>query len=140
MRQFCQVVNVMEIATIILPHYSIICSFTKNACKFAINRGPNIFLEVLKRIECLQQNTLFKLCFSDSDSEQVQSFLLKLKTATTCFEWHIFHNNLKDNIRDSSIRTNIVGCYQNENPSQTFFTSKKFSKFFLVGVTFKAGL
>ena len=69
----------MEITTI-LPHYSIICSFTKNACKFAIKRDSNFFLEVPKRIERLQQNALVKLHFSDSDSEQVQSFLLKLNT------------------------------------------------------------
>ena len=28
----------------------------------------------------------------------IESFLLKLKTITTCFEQDIFHNNLKDNV------------------------------------------
>ena len=55
------------------PHRSLICSVTKKACKFAINRdsSPKIFLEVTKRIDLLQQDTLDKLRFSDSDSEQV---------------------------------------------------------------------
>ena len=34
-------------------------------------RIKKFFLEVPQRIERLQQNTLVKLCFSDSDSEQV---------------------------------------------------------------------
>ena len=84
------------------------------------NRIKIFFLEVPQRIERLQQNSLVKLRFSDSDSEQAQSFLLKLKTITTYFEHDIFHNNLKDNIKDKYILTNIAGCYQNRNSSHTF--------------------
>ena len=68
----------------------------------------------------------------------IESFLLKLKSITTCFEHdifrnnlkdnimdksiltNIFRNNLKDNIMDKSILTNIAGYYQNRNPSQAF--------------------
>ena len=68
-------------------------SFTKKACKFAIKRYSNIFLEFTKRREHLQSNALDKLRFSNSDS-----LLLKLKTIPSCFELDIFHNNLKDNV------------------------------------------
>ena len=49
----------------------VICSFTKKACKFAIKRDSKNFLEVTKRMERLQQNSLVKVRFSDSDSGQV---------------------------------------------------------------------
>ena len=55
-----------------LPHYSITCSFTEKACKYAIKRDSKIFLEIHKRIERLQQNTLVKLRFLGLDSEQAQ--------------------------------------------------------------------
>ena len=62
----------------------------------------------------------------------IESFLLKLKTITTCFEHDIFHNNLKGNIMVKPILTNIAGCYRNRNWSSTFlwgqFTSKSFNK------------
>ena len=63
--------------------------------------SPKYFLEVNKGIEHLQQNALGKLHFLDPDSKPslvIKSFLLKLKTITTCFEQYIFHNNLKDNV------------------------------------------
>ena len=46
-RDNCQVINVMEISNIILPQ-SIICSFTKKACKFAIKRDSIFFLKFPK--------------------------------------------------------------------------------------------
>ena len=46
-------------------------SFTKKACKFVIKRDSKEFLEVAIGIERLQQNTLVKLRFLDSDSGQV---------------------------------------------------------------------
>ena len=50
----------------------------------------------------------------------IESFLLKLKSITTCFEHDIFRNYLKDNIMDKSILTNIAGYYENRSPSQAF--------------------
>ena len=32
-----------DITTIMLPHYSITCSFTEKACKYAIKRDSKIF-------------------------------------------------------------------------------------------------
>ena len=80
-------------------HQSLIYSFAKATFEFTIkgDSSQKNFLEVTKGIERLQQNALNKLCFSDSNSEQVQ-FLLKLKTTATLFEHYIFHNNLKENV------------------------------------------
>ena len=47
-------------------------------------------------------------------------FLLKLRTTTTYFELNIFHSNLKGNSMDDSTLRNLIGCYQNSNPSQKF--------------------
>ena len=84
-------------------HQSLICSVTKNACKFAIKRdsSPKIFLEVTKGIDLLQQNavltnSVYHIPIPSRSSERV--LLLKLKTITTCFEDDIFHNNLKDKV------------------------------------------
>ena len=69
-------------------------------------------------------------------------FLTKLKTITACLEHDIFHNNLKDNIMDKPILTNIAGCYQNRNLLQIFSFSwmqlhlKKFHQIVLDVVTF----
>ena len=124
----------MEITTIILPHYSIIswryntkiiCSFTWKVCKFAIKRGSKNFSWSSQKnrtpsAKHLSQTPFFR--FRLRASPVIESFLLKLKTITTCLEHDIFHNNLKGNIMDTSILTNTVaGCYQNRNTSQTFF-------------------
>ena len=45
-------------------------SFTNKDCKFVIKGDSTNFLEVVKGIERLQQNTLVKILFSDSDSGQ----------------------------------------------------------------------
>ena len=52
---------------------SVICSFNKRCSKIVIKRNSSakFFLKVTKGIECLQQNALDKLRFSDPDSEQV---------------------------------------------------------------------
>ena len=67
------------------------------------------FLEVPRRVERLQQNTLVKLRFSDSAQSKSsdRSFSLKLKAITTCFEHDIFHMNLRDNIIDKSLLTKL---------------------------------
>ena len=115
----------MEITTIILPHYSIICSFTKKVCKFAIKRDSKFFSWSSQKnrtpsAKHISQTPFFR--FRLRARPVIESFLLKLKTITTCLEHDIFHSNLKDNIMDKSILTNIVvGCYQNRNTSQTFF-------------------
>ena len=57
-----------------------------------------MFLDITKAVESQQKNALDKFRFSDSDSEQIWSLLLKLKTISTCFEHDSFHNSLKDNI------------------------------------------
>ena len=46
------------------------------------------FFEVTKEVERLQQNALVKLHFTDSKTEDHR---------TACFEYNIFHNNLKNN-------------------------------------------
>ena len=115
----------MEITTIMLPHYSIICSFTKKVCKSAIKRDSKFFSWSSQKnrtpsAKHLSQTPFFR--FRLRASPVIESFLLKLKTITTCLEHDIFHNNLKGNIMDTSILTNTVaGCYQNRNTSQTFF-------------------
>ena len=48
-------------------HWSITCSFTKKACKFAIKRDSS-------RKKCQTQNALDKLHFLDYNSEQVYLF------------------------------------------------------------------
>ena len=67
----------------------LICSFNKRAYKIAIKRDsvPKHFLEVTKR----NRSRLWV-------SLVIESFLLKLKTITTCFVQDICHNNLKDNV------------------------------------------
>ena len=59
-----------------------------------------------------------------------------------CFEHNIFHDDQKDNIYEQvslwTIPRNIVGCYQDRNPSQTFlwndFNLKRFQEIVSAGV------
>ena len=106
-----------------IHHYSIICSFTKNASKFAPETNSKIFcLKFLKEqndfSKTPQSISVFQIPTRSKSSDRV--FLTKLKTITACFEHDIFHNNLKDNIMDKPILTNIAGCYQNRNLLQIF--------------------
>ena len=39
---------------------------------------------------------------------------------TQSFQHNVFHNHLKDNIKENSILTNIADCHQNRNSSQNF--------------------
>ena len=99
------------------------CIFTKNACKFAIKRNS-------KNFPCSSQknrtSSAKDLCqtpffiFGLRARPVIESFLLKLKTIATCFKHDIFHNNLNENIKNKSILTNTVGCYQNRNSSDLF--------------------
>ena len=72
-------------------------SFTKKACKFIIKRDSKNFLKVAKGMansKTFQPNSVFQILAT----LMIESFLLKLKTRTPCFEHNVFHNNLKDNV------------------------------------------
>ena len=115
------------------------CSFTKKACKFAIKRNAKIFCWSSQKnrwpsAKYLSQTPFFR--FRLRASPVVESFLLKLKTTTTCFEHDIFHNNLKDNIKTNlflqilQVATKI-GIYHRLFCGDNF-TSKNFNKLSLV--------
>ena len=95
----------MEISTIILPHYSVICSFTKKACKFALKRDSK---EKKAFSKTREYNSIFQIPNQSKFSDRV--FLTKIEDHNYVFARDIFHNNLKDNIKDKPILTNIAGC------------------------------
>ena len=94
------------------------CSFTKNAWKIATKRFKHkTFSQSYQRYRTSSAKRrwptpIFRLQLRAS--LMTGSFLLKLKTITTCFEQDIFHTERK------SILRYIAGCYQNKSTSQTF--------------------
>ena len=76
-------------------------SFTKKACKFVIKKILQKFSWSCQKIRApsakgLSQTLYFR--FWLRASLVIESFLLKLKIITPCFEHDISHNNLKDNV------------------------------------------
>ena len=59
-------------------------------------------------------------------------FFTRLKTIAMCFKLNILHDNLTGNVYEQFFFKNIVGSYQNRNPSQRIFIgiilSPKFRK------------
>ena len=108
--------------------------------------SPKNFLEVNKGIERLQQNALnvFQIPTQSKSSDRALHRPPELRALDMIF----FTIPWRARSADKSTLKIILGCYQNRNPSKTFlfcrvnFTSKKFKKLFLVGVTFnnKTGL
>ena len=104
-------------------HQSIMGSFTKKVCKFAEKNTRKIFSWRYRRnrtlsAKRLNQTPFFR--FHIRASLVIESFLLKLKTITSCFEHDTFRKNLREKSMDKSILANISGCYQNRAQSQTF--------------------
>ena len=124
-------------------HQSIMGSFTKKVCKFAEKNTRKIFSWSYRRNRTLSAKRLYQtpfFRFQIRASLVIESFLLKLKTITSCFEHDTFHNNLREKSMDKSILANISGCYQNRAPSQTFlwgcFHLQKFQEIVPSGATF----
>ena len=74
----------------------------------------------------------FKGQLSFLSMSRIMAFFTRLKTIAMCFRLNIFHNNLTGNVYKQFFFRNIVGCYQNSNPSERIFigiiSSPKFWK------------